>query len=101
MSNSTAVTVKVVVRVRPQNKIETARGGAPCVEISADGTEVAVEDGYNSQKWSFDRVFKPAHTFHHPVEIHRVRSVDRHVIGVWFGCVGHVPWHIGSHDLMT
>jgi hypothetical protein len=59
MSNSTAVTVKVVVRVRPQNKIETARGGAPCVEISADGTEVAVEDGYNSQKWSFDRVFKP------------------------------------------
>jgi kinesin family protein 5 len=59
MSSPQAVTVKVVVRVRPQNKIETARGGAPCVNISDDGTEVDVEDGYNSQKWSFDRVFKP------------------------------------------
>ena len=57
MSN---VNVKVVVRIRPQNKIETSRGGAPCVKVNdndtGQGTEVNVEDGYNSQKWTFDCV---------------------------------------------
>ena len=61
MSN---VNVKVVVRIRPQNKIETSRGGAPCVKVNdngtGQGTEVNVEDGYNSQKWTFDCVFSPS-----------------------------------------
>ena len=57
-----AVNVKVVVRVRPQNRIETSRGGSPCVNVNKDNTEVKVEDGYNSQKWTFDCVFPPTST---------------------------------------
>jgi kinesin family member 5 len=57
-----SVNVKVVVRVRPQNKIETSRGGAPCVTVNKENTEINVDDGYNAQKWTFDCVFAPNST---------------------------------------
>tara|TARA_B100000795_G_C22614351_1_gene366326 strand:- start:124 stop:780 length:657 start_codon:yes stop_codon:yes gene_type:complete len=57
-----SVNVKVVVRVRPQNKIEVSRGGSPCVQVNKENTEINVEDGYNSQKWTFDCVFAPLST---------------------------------------
>ena len=40
-----SVNVKVVVRVRPQNKIEVSRGGSPCVQVNKENTEINVEDG--------------------------------------------------------
>ena len=53
------VNVKVVVRVRPQNKIETARGGKPCVDIKG-GTEVKLDtDEEGTYRFTFDRIFGP------------------------------------------
>lgn len=38
--------IKVVCRFRPQNKLEIKEGGVPIVDISEDGTGVAVKVTY-------------------------------------------------------
>ena len=53
--------VKVVARVRPQNDIETKRGGRECVQIPSD-TEVHVTEDDSTFKYTFDRVFGPKST---------------------------------------
>ena len=52
--------VKVVTRIRPQNKIESSRGGKPCVTVQRDGTEVFLStDDEGEYRFTFDRVFGP------------------------------------------
>ena len=54
------VSVKVVTRIRPQNKIESSRGGKPCVTVQRDGTEVFLStDDEGEYRFTFDRVFGP------------------------------------------
>jgi kinesin family protein 5 len=50
--------VKVVARVRPQNELETKRGGKVCVRLLGDAEIHVVEDD-NVLKYTFDRVFGP------------------------------------------
>mmetsp|Transcript_19 Transcript_19/g.32 ORF Transcript_19/g.32 Transcript_19/m.32 type:complete len:797 (-) Transcript_19:150-2540(-) len=58
-----ASAVHVIVRVRPQNQLETSKGGQVAVECLP--TEVRVESGYDGQspdggsRFTFDTVFAP------------------------------------------
>ena len=58
--NMSTVNVKVVARIRPQNKIESSRGGKPCVNVQRDGKEVFLStDDQGEFRFTFDRVFGP------------------------------------------
>ena len=58
--NMSTVNVKVVARIRPQNKIETSRGGKPCVNVQRDGKEVFLStDDQGEFRFTFDKVFGP------------------------------------------
>ncbi|KAI9273594.1 P-loop containing nucleoside triphosphate hydrolase protein, partial [Sporodiniella umbellata] len=48
--------IKVVCRFRPQNKLEIREGGVPIIEISEDGTGVALK-GKDTNSFSFDKCF--------------------------------------------
>ena len=53
--------VVVVARVRPQNRIETSRGGSPCVTVQKeeDQQRVHVAARTGKQSFDFDHVFGP------------------------------------------
>lgn len=53
---ATGNNIKVVARFRPQNKIETANGGQPIVEIDGDDT-CKITSSEVSAPFTFDRVF--------------------------------------------
>ena len=53
-AGSTRENVKVIVRVRPQNKIELSKNGTTCVVVTDTSIEVQDDGNYPFQ---FDRVF--------------------------------------------
>jgi hypothetical protein len=55
---SDAGTVRVVVRIRPQNQIELKRGGLECVKLLSD-TEVEVGCDDGDFRYTFDRILGP------------------------------------------
>ncbi|KAK5175749.1 uncharacterized protein LTR77_000888 [Saxophila tyrrhenica] len=54
---TSANTIKVVARFRPQNKIEQAAGSDPCVEFTGEDTCTLTSNEAPSGAFTFDRVF--------------------------------------------
>ena len=61
MASEDAANVRVSVRFRPQNSLETQSGGVDITQISEDGTSVTIVDegGAKQGQWQFDRIFRP------------------------------------------
>ena len=82
---SSANTIKVVARFRPQNKIETAANSEPIVEFTSDDT-CTVSSREASGAFTFDRVF-PTTTPQHDVFDYSIRNTVDDVLAGYNGTV--------------
>ncbi|KAK3114501.1 hypothetical protein LTR53_007142 [Teratosphaeriaceae sp. CCFEE 6253] len=82
---STANTIKVVARFRPQNKIEVAAGSEQVVDFTSDDT-CSVTSRENSGAFTFDRVF-PSNTPQHDVFDYSIRNTVDDVLAGYNGTV--------------
>ncbi|KAK3673271.1 hypothetical protein LTR78_006816 [Recurvomyces mirabilis] len=82
---STANTIKVVARFRPQNKIEVAAGSEQVVEFSSEET-CTITSKEASGAFTFDRVF-PTNTPQHDVFDYSIRSTVDDVLAGYNGTV--------------
>jgi kinesin family member 5 len=61
MTESSDASVRVLCRVRPQNSIETSRGGVSCVVVEDDGVSIRVNSQQEGDRtFTYDRVFTTA-----------------------------------------
>ncbi|KXT16387.1 hypothetical protein AC579_5585 [Pseudocercospora musae] len=82
---STANTIKVVARFRPQNKVEAAAGSEPIVDFTSDDT-CSITSKEASGSFTFDRVF-PTNTQQHDVFDYSIRSTVDDVLAGYNGTV--------------
>ncbi|KAF7188487.1 Kinesin heavy chain [Pseudocercospora fuligena] len=82
---STANTIKVVARFRPQNKVEAAAGSEPIVEFTSEDT-CNINSKEASGSFTFDRVF-PTNTQQHDVFDYSIRSTVDDVLAGYNGTV--------------
>ncbi|EME83449.1 uncharacterized protein MYCFIDRAFT_38814 [Pseudocercospora fijiensis CIRAD86] len=82
---STANTIKVVARFRPQNKVEAAAGSEPIVDFISDDT-CSISSKEASGSFTFDRVF-PTNTQQHDVFDYSIRSTVDDVLAGYNGTV--------------
>lgn len=82
---STANTIKVVARFRPQNKVEAAAGSEPIVEFTSDDT-CTVNSKESAGSFTFDRIF-PTNTQQQDVFDYSIRSTVDDVLAGYNGTV--------------
>ncbi|EMD00528.1 hypothetical protein BAUCODRAFT_28874 [Baudoinia panamericana UAMH 10762] len=82
---STANTIKVVARFRPQNKIEVAAGSEQVVDFTSDDS-CTITSRENTGAFTFDRVF-PTNTAQHDVFDYSIRSTVDDVLAGYNGTV--------------
>lgn len=82
---STANTIKVVARFRPQNKIEVAAGSEQIVEFKGEDS-CTINSREGSGAFTFDRVF-PTNTPQHDVFDYSIRSTVDDVLAGYNGTV--------------
>ncbi|KXS99261.1 hypothetical protein AC578_6189 [Pseudocercospora eumusae] len=82
---STANTIKVVARFRPQNKVEAAAGSEPIVDFTSEDT-CTINSKEASGSFTFDRIF-PTNTQQHDVFDYSIRSTVDDVLAGYNGTV--------------
>ncbi|KAI9313464.1 kinesin heavy chain [Dichotomocladium elegans] len=78
--------IKVVCRFRPQNKLEIREGGQPIIDITEDGTSVALKGKEFQGSFAFDRVYGMA-TAQQDIFDYSVKSIVDDVTAGYNGTV--------------